>query len=72
MNEGKDGTEVVSLEAELDLRLRFLRRARLILLTVVCDPELASLSSSLDDSELEDEFRMSASTPGCDSSSMTC
>jgi len=61
-----DGTEGVSFELALDLR-RLRWKALLILLAVVWDPVLESLSLELDDSEeLEEleELNASAKTPG--------
>lgn len=72
MKDGSDGTELVSFEAELDLRLLFFRSAFLMRFTVVLEPEVASLSLSLDVSELGDECSISARTPGWDSSSIMC
>lgn len=70
----KDGGDEVFLELALDLR-RLRRTSRFIRFAVVCEPELESVSVSL---ELEesldelDEFIMSANTPGWDSSSIRC
>ena len=57
----------------LDLRRRrFLNILLTLLLVVMIDPEVSDpeLSEELESSEDEDEFVMSAKTPGCDSSSM--
>lgn len=70
-----EGAEGVSLELKLDLRPRRPLSTRLIRLAVVLDLEDPSVSLLLDElPELEEleECSISASTPGCDSSSITC
>lgn len=67
--------EGVSFELALDLRRLRPLKARLMRLAVVFDPDEASVSlppDELEESEELDEPSMSARTPGCDSSSMTC
>jgi hypothetical protein len=61
------------VSSELALDLRRLRNARLILFAVVCDPDEPSESEELELLDDEDELevsRMSARSPGCDSSSI--
>lgn len=70
-----DGMDGVSFELALDLRRLRPLKARLIRFAVVFDPDEASVSlpsEGLEESEELDEPSISARTPGCDSSSMTC
>ena len=70
-----EGIEGVSLELALDLRRFLPLKTRLMRLAVVFDPDDVSESPSLevlDVSDEEEEPSMSARTPGCDSSSITC
>lgn len=68
-----DGADGVSLELALDLRLLLPLRTLLMRLAVLCDLEDPSVSLLLDEELLELEVcSMSANTPGCDSSSITC
>jgi hypothetical protein len=68
-----EGIEALSLELDTDLRL-LRRRARLILFAVLCELRDESESDELElEESLElDEFKMSAKTPGWDSSSIRC
>lgn len=65
----------MSLELALDLRRLRLRSTRLIRFAVVRDPEEPSESlplEELDEPEELEDSSISASTPGWDSSSITC
>lgn len=71
---GREGT---SLELALDLRRLLPLKTLLMRLAVVLDPEDLTLSLSLPLDELDEldeveEPSISAKTPGCDSSSITC
>lgn len=70
-----EGRDTVSFELALDLRLLRPLKARLIRFAVVFEPDEASvslLSDELEESEELEDPSMSASTPGYDSSSITC
>ncbi len=70
-----DGIDSASFELALDLRRLRPLKARLMRFAVVLDADEASVSlpsEELVESEELDEPSISARTPGCDSSSMTC
>lgn len=70
-----EGTDGVSLELALDLRGLRPLKTLFMRLAVVFDPEEPSVSLPLDELEVSEELEdpsISARTPGCDSSSITC
>lgn len=74
-DEGPEATEPVTVDVTLDLRFIRCFQALLSLLAVLWDASEVSesVSPSLSVSLLDElPFMMSAKTPGCDSSSMTC
>ena len=70
-----DDIRVVSLELTLDLRRLRPLRALLMRFAVVFDPDEPSESLLLEEVEESEELELpsiSARSPGCDSSSITC
>jgi hypothetical protein len=64
---GIEGVDRVSFEPELDFRRLLLPRAFLMRLVVGLELDVPSVSSSLDESDSDEEleeFNISASTPG--------